>query len=143
MSTGRRSAPLEGLYYLAWLVALTATLGSLYFSEVRQFVPCTLCWYQRILMYPLVVILGVAAWRRDRGAVAYALPLALLGIVVSVYHVLDQKIPGFGFPGACSSGVPCNVAYIDYLGFITIPVLAATAFVLISGLLIVAARRGR
>jgi len=143
MSTERRSAPLEALYYLGWLVALTATLGSLYFSEVRQFVPCTLCWYQRILMYPLVVILGVAAWRRDPGAVTYALPLSLLGIVVSVYHVLDQKIPGFGFPGACASGVPCNVAYINYLGFITIPVLAATAFLLITVVLIVAMRRGR
>jgi disulfide bond formation protein DsbB len=143
MSTGRRTAPREVIYYLAWLVALTATLGSLYFSEVRHFVPCTLCWYQRILMYPLVAILGVAAWRRDPGAVAYALPLSLLGIVVSSYHVLDQKIPGFGFPGACSSGVPCNVAYINYFGFVTIPVLAATAFVLISVLLIVAARRGR
>jgi disulfide bond formation protein DsbB len=143
MSVGRRSAPLEGLYYVAWLVALTATLGSLYFSEVRQFVPCTLCWYQRILMYPLVVILGVAAWRRDRGAVAYALPLSLLGLVVAGYHVLDQKVPGFGFPGACASGVPCDVAYVAYLGFITIPVLAATAFLIISVLLIVALRRGR
>lgn len=143
MTDGRRTAPLEAIVYVAWLVALTATLGSLYFSEVRQFVPCTLCWYQRILMYPLVVLLGVGAWRRDRGVVAYALPLSLLGIVVAGYHVLDQKIPGFGFPGACSSGVPCNVAYVNYLGFITIPVLATTAFVLISALLVVALRRGR
>ena len=114
--------------YLAWLLALVATLGSLYFSEVRHFIPCQLCWYQRILMYPLVVILGVASYRQDRSATAYALPLALLGVGVSLFHYLDQKIPGFGPPGLCSSGVPCNAAYIDWFGFITIPFLALIAF---------------
>lgn len=120
----RGPAPL----YLAWLLALVATLGSLYFSEVRHFVPCTLCWYQRILMYPLVLILGIASYRFDRSAVAYALPLALLGVGVSGYHVLHQKIPGFGPPGVCSGGVPCSAAYIDWFGFVTIPVLAFVAF---------------
>ena len=128
--------------YAAWLVALVATLGSLWFSEVRLFVPCTLCWYQRILMYPLAVILAIAAWRTDRGIVRYALPLSLFGAVVAGYHVLEQKIPGFGFPEACRGGVPCNVQYIDWLGFISIPVLSLTAFVLISvALIVVAARR--
>lgn len=141
--TSRSSAPIELILYFAWLVALIATLGSLYFSEIRSFVPCTLCWYQRILMYPMVVLLGIAAWNRDRGIVKYALPLTGFGILVSSYHVLDQKIPTFGFAGACSSGVPCNVAYVNYLGFITIPVLAFTAFVLISALLLVALRWGR
>lgn len=129
--------------YLAWLVALVATLGSLWFSEVRLFVPCTLCWYQRILMYPLVLLLGVAAWRGDAGIVRYALPLSAFGIVVAGYHVLDQKVPGFGFPGACRSGVPCSAAYIDWFGFVTIPVLSLTAFVLISAALVVVARSRR
>ena len=125
-----------GYLYLAWLLAIVATLGSLYFSEVRHFVPCTLCWYQRILMYPLVVVLGVASYRQDRGAVAYALPLSLLGIGVSLYHYLDQKIPGFGAPGLCSGGVPCNVSYIDWFGFVTIPFLALIAFSGISAALL-------
>lgn len=143
MTPQRTSAPVELILYAGWLVALTATLGSLYFSEIRHFVPCTLCWYQRILMYPMVVLLGVAAWNRDAGVAKYALPLTLFGVVVSGYHVLDQKIPSFGFAGACSSGVPCNVAYVNYLGFITIPVLALTAFVAITALLLVALRWGR
>lgn len=121
--------------YAAWLVALVATLGSLWFSEVRLFVPCTLCWYQRILMYPLVVLLGIAAWRGDAGIVRYVLPLTLFGAVVAGYHLLEQKIPGFGAPEACRGGVPCNIEYIDWFGFVTIPMLSLTAFVLISGAL--------
>ena len=122
----------DGALYAAWIVALTATLGSLYFSEVRYFVPCTLCWYQRILMYPLVVILAVGAWTRDRHVARYALPLSVAGVIVAGYHVLVQKIPNFGFPSTCRSGVPCSAAYIEWWGFVTIPVLAFTAFLLVS-----------
>lgn len=136
MSRPVASGRAAGLLYLAWLVALAATLGSLYFSEVRLFVPCTLCWYQRILMYPMVVLLGIAAWRGDLGIVRYALPLTLFGALVAGYHVLDQKVPSFGFAGACRAGVPCDIAYIDWFGFVTIPVLSLTAFVLISAALI-------
>lgn len=125
--------------YVAWLVALVATFGSLWFSEVRQFVPCTLCWYQRILMYPLAIVLGIAAWREDVGIVRYALPLSVFGAAVATFHLLEQKVPGFGFPEACRGGVPCNIAYIDWLGFITIPMLALVAFVLISVALVWAA----
>ena len=122
--------------YLGWLLALIATLGSLYFSEVRHFVPCTLCWYQRILMYPLVILLGIASYRQDRTIVPYILPLTLLGIGVALFHYLDQKIPGFGPPGLCSSGVPCSAQYIDWLGFISIPLLSLVAFTGISGVLL-------
>lgn len=129
--------------YVAWLVAIVATLGSLWFSEVRLFIPCTLCWYQRILMYPLVVILGIAAWRGDAGIVRYVLPLTFLGVFIAGYHLLEQKIPNFGFPEACRGGVPCNVAYIDWLGFITIPMLSLTAFVLITASLLWVVRASR
>ena len=122
--------------YLAWLVALVATLGSLYFSEVRHFVPCALCWFQRVFMYPLVVVLGVASFRQDQGVVKYALPLAVLGGLTAVYHLLEQNVPGFAPPAMCQVGVPCGAKYIDWLGFISIPVLSLTAFVLISVLLI-------
>ena len=118
--------------YFAWLVAIVATLGSLYFSEVRHFVPCTLCWYQRILMYPLVVLLGIAGWRLDRSIRAYVLPLSVLGMAVATFHYLEQMVPGFGAEALCSSGVPCSGRYIEWLGFVTIPFLALVAFTLIT-----------
>ncbi len=124
-----------GNLYLAWLVALVAMLGSLYFSEVRHFVPCTLCWYQRILMYPLAIVLGIASYRQDNGVRNYVLPLSVLGMLFATYHVLEQNIPGFGSPALCRAGVPCNLHYIQWLGFISIPVLSLTAFTLITGLL--------
>lgn len=123
------------LLYAAWLVSVVATLGSLYFSEVRGFVPCELCWFQRILMYPLAIILGIAAYRQDFGIRRYALPLAVIGGATSLYHYLLQKVDAFAFIQPCRHGVPCNTAYINWLGFITIPFLALTAFVLITLLL--------
>ena len=127
--------------YAAWVVALVATLGSLYFSEVRHFVPCTLCWYQRILMYPLVLVLGVASWRLDTTVRAYVLPLSILGMAVSTFHYLEQTIPGFGVEALCSTGVPCSGRYINWLGFVTIPFLALVAFTAITILVATMRRR--
>jgi disulfide bond formation protein DsbB len=138
----RRFLGVYGLY-LAWLVAVVATAGSLYFSEVRLFVPCTLCWYQRILMYPLVIVLGLAAFRRSTVVVPYVLPLSVLGAGVSLFHYLEQKVPGFGAPAMCRSGVPCSLEYINVLGFVTIPFLALVAFVLVTVLLIGTHRQQR
>lgn len=129
------------LIYPAWIVAVVATLGSLYFSEVRLFVPCTLCWYQRILMYPLAIMLAIASYRQDRGVVKYALPLSILGMGVAAFHYLEQKIPGFGSAGFCRSGVPCNMQYINWFGFVTIPFLALVAFTIITFLLVLTVRR--
>lgn len=123
------------LLYLAWLVSLVATMGSLYFSEIRGFVPCELCWFQRILMYPLTVILGIAAYRQDYGIRRYVLPLTVIGGATSFYHYLLQKVDALGLTQPCRHGVPCNIEYINWLGFITIPFLALTAFVLITILL--------
>lgn len=121
--------------YLAWLVAVIATGGSLYFSEVRNFVPCALCWWQRIWMYPQVVVLGVASYVNDAKAVRYVLPLSVIGLGTSVYHYLGQKVQGFLPLGACTGGVPCTAEYINWLGFITIPFLAGCAFLLITVIL--------
>ncbi|WP_214697342.1 disulfide oxidoreductase [Exiguobacterium sp. s160] len=118
--------------YLAWLVALTATLGSLYFSEIREFVPCELCWIQRIFMYPLTIILGIAVFTEDRAVRKYVLPLTIIGGIVSLYHYLVQKVPGFAEIQPCAQGVPCSGQYINWFGFITIPFLALTAFTLIT-----------
>lgn len=127
--------------YLAWLVSLVATGGSLYFSEVAGFIPCELCWYQRILMYPLAVILGIASYRDDRSIIPYSLPLSLGGAALSAFHYLLQKMPGMADRAPCKQGVPCSGQYINWLGFVTIPLLAFTAFVLIS-LFLVMARKG-
>jgi disulfide bond formation protein DsbB len=118
--------------YLAWLVSIGATVGSLYFSEIRHFVPCALCWWQRIFMYPLVVVLGVATFRQDVQAWRTALPLSLVGLGTSTYHYLIQKVPGMAPPASCASGVPCGAEYINWFGFVTIPFLAGTAFLIIT-----------
>jgi disulfide bond formation protein DsbB len=118
--------------YFAWIVAVIATLGSLYFSEVREYIPCELCWYQRILMYPLSVILGIAAYNNDASIKKYVLPLSIVGGSIYVYHYMLQKVPGFEGIKPCTNGVPCNVDYINWLGFITIPFLALIAFILIT-----------
>lgn len=118
--------------YLAWLVSLTATFGSLYFSEIREFVPCELCWIQRIFMYPLTILLGIAVFTDDRAVRKYVLPLTTIGGSVSLYHYLVQKVPGFAEIQPCAQGVPCSGQYINWLGFITIPFLALTAFTLIT-----------
>ncbi len=118
--------------YLSWLVSLTATFGSLYFSEIREFVPCELCWIQRIFMYPLTILLGIAVFTDDRAVRKYVLPLTTIGGSVSLYHYLVQKVPGFAEIQPCAQGVPCSGQYINWLGFITIPFLALTAFTLIT-----------
>lgn len=120
------------LLYSAWLISLIATLGSLYFSEIKGFIPCELCWYQRIFMYPLVLILGIATFQNDLKVPKYILPLSLLGGIISFFHYLEQKVPGFGGIKPCISDVPCSSEYINWVGFITIPFLALIAFSLIS-----------
>jgi disulfide bond formation protein DsbB len=117
---------------LAWVAAIIATLGSLYFSEVQHFIPCTLCWYQRIFMYPLAIILGIAVYLNDEGIYRYALPLSVIGLIISGYHTLLQKIPYLQQFEMCTTGVPCSKDYINWLGFITIPLLAFIAFTIIT-----------
>jgi disulfide bond formation protein DsbB len=128
---------------LSWVAALIATLGSLYFSEVMHFIPCTLCWYQRIFMYPLAIILGIAFYRNDQGIYRYVLPLSIIGMLISGYHTLLQKLPFLQQFEMCTTGVPCSKDYINWLGFITIPLLAFIAFTVITVSLLMLARRPR
>ncbi len=121
--------------HIALLAAMIATCGSLFFSEVLLWPPCQLCWYQRILMYPLTAILTVGILRRDRDLHWYALPLSLSGIGVSTYHYLEvMKLID---PPPCSGAIPCSVDYLTAiltgpLGFVKIPFLALVAFTIIS-----------
>lgn len=126
---------------LGWVTAIIAVLGSLFFSEVLHYVPCTLCWYQRILMYPLAVFLGVAFYHNNSRIASYVLPLSGLGVIVSGYHIALQKIPALKQFEVCSAGVPCSQDYINWLGFITIPMLAFVAFVIITACMLVLNRR--
>lgn len=121
--------------YLAWLIALIATLGSLYFSEIAGFTPCKLCWFQRIFMYPLSIILGVACFRNDRKIGLYVLPLTSIGSLISLLHLGEQHFGWFAEICRGGGGVPCSGRYINWFGFITIPLLAFTAFLLITMIL--------
>lgn len=114
----------------AWVVAVLATVGSLYFSEVAGFVPCTLCWYQRIAMYPLVIILGVALIRRDRRVALGASALAVTGAAIAAYHVALEWIPSLD-TGACALSAPCTFVWFRAFGVFSLPTLALTAFLLI------------
>ncbi|ULG71951.1 disulfide oxidoreductase [Macrococcus brunensis] len=119
-------------FFAAWIVSIVAMLGSLFFSEIRHFVPCEMCWYQRILMYPLVLVLSFAALREDYHMKYLIMMFSIIGLCFSVYHYMEQKVPGFGSVKPCVGGVPCSTQYINWGGFITIPFLAGTAFLLIT-----------
>ncbi len=116
--------------YLAFTVALIATGGSLFYSNVMLFVPCQLCWIQRIFMYPITIISLVGIIKQDDYITDYVLPLSAFGFCVGIYHVLVQFALILPF-GDCV-GVPCTTSYVRYLGFITIPVMSTTAFFLIT-----------
>ena len=122
---------------LAWCVAATCTLGSLFYSEVAHFVPCELCWYQRIAMYPLSVVLAVAALRRDAGVRRYVLPVVAIGAAISVYHYLIERFPQLE-AGSCGPNVPCTVTQVWQFHFISIPFMALSGFAAIAVLVLLA-----
>ncbi len=125
--------------WLAFAVALIATVGSLFLSEIAHFFPCKLCWFQRIAMYPLV-LLGLPAFYADRRAARYFLPLPIAGLVISIWHILVER-GVVEEASSCRVSAPggCSVKWIEEFGYMTIPTLAATAFVLIGFLLALAA----
>ena len=119
---------------VAWIATTAATVGSLYLSEGAGLMPCEYCWYQRIAMYPLAIILGVATVRKDAGVWRYTLPLSLIGLVIAVYHVVLQYLPSLTVK-ECTTAVPCTVAYFRVFGVLSIPFMAASVFLLTSVLL--------
>ena len=127
--------------FAAWLAATGATLGSFFFSEIMELPPCSLCWYQRIFMFPLPIILFRGLFPFEPGVIRYALPLALCGWAIAAYHTLLHVgiIPESASP--CSQGVPCSAAYLELFGFISIPVLSLLAFSVLAGLLFIAGRK--
>ncbi|MBK9214700.1 MAG: disulfide bond formation protein B [Chloracidobacterium sp.] len=133
MSNFERSGkPNQVWLYTAWGIALLSVVGSLFFSEVMLLPPCVLCWYQRIAAYPLVLIIGTGIVLRDSRMKFYALPLCIAGLIISIYHNLLYYgfIPESITP--CAEGVPCNAVQIEWLGFITIPLMGLAAFAAIT-----------
>ena len=130
------------LVFVAWLVASASALGALFFSEIMQLPPCVLCWYQRTVMFPLVLILPIGLFPFDRTVVRYALPLAVVGWLFAVFHMLlvAGVIPEKLEP--CMQGVPCSERVIDWFGFVTIPLLSVAAFSAIIALLVLTHFRG-
>ena len=124
------------LVFAAWLIATLATLGALFMGEVMGLAPCVLCWYQRIFMFPLVLVLAAGLFPFDPKIVRYALPLAIAGLLVAVFHLLlvAGYIPENMTP--CRQGIPCSTVQIEWFGFVTIPFLSAVAFLTINALLI-------
>ena len=120
--------------WLAWLVAAVAVAGSLYFSESAKFTPCKLCWFQRIAMYPLALLLLIAAIRRDHRIRLYAVPLAAIGGLISTYHYVIEWRPSLG-SGACDITAPCTVPWFRQFGFISLPLMALCGFAAIVALL--------
>ncbi len=129
------------ILFAAWLLVTAASLGSLFFSEVMELPPCTLCWYQRILMFPLPIVLFMGLFPFDAKAVRYGLPLAFAGWSVAAYHMLLHVgiIPESVSP--CSQGVSCKTKYLDILGFVSIPLLSLVAFSSVVGMLLVLRKR--
>ena len=126
------------LIFGAWLVASVSTLGALFLGEVMHLPTCVLCWYQRIFMFPLALILPIGLFPPDRKVVRYALPLATLGWLIAVFHLLlvAGVIPEEIKP--CRQGIPCSETVIEWFGFVTIPLLSFLAFSTVIALLVLA-----
>lgn len=131
----RSNASLTYVFF-AFLVSLTATLGSLFFSEIMNFIPCSLCWYQRIFMYSLVFLFLTNLLFPDDKIFKYSISLAVFGWIISIYHnllmfgIIPEKL------SPCVQGVPCSTQYINWLGFINIPLLSFFAYTTILILLV-------
>ena len=114
-----------------FIIASCSTLGSLFFSEIMEFIPCSMCWYQRIFMYPLVLIFLVSLLYPDKQLFKYSIVLVIPGLLFAVYHnlLMFKIIPESIVP--CVQGIPCSTEYIDWFGFVTIPLLSFIGYFLI------------
>ncbi|MDA8020366.1 MAG: disulfide bond formation protein B [Thermoanaerobaculia bacterium] len=138
---GTRAEPGWALLFAAWLLTAVAAAGSLFFSYVMGFAPCVLCWYQRICLFPLVLILARGLFPLDRSVVKYALPLTVVGWLFAGYHnlIYFRFVPESLSP--CAQGVSCSEEYVKLLGFLSIPMMSWLAFTITALLLVLVQRR--
>ena len=136
ISSSRSNSKSLTFIFFSFLISFIATFGSLFFSEIMNFIPCSLCWYQRIFMYPLVVLFLMNLLYPDDKIFKYSFPLVFTGWLISIYHnlLMFKIIPEKLSP--CIQGVPCSVDYINWFGFITIPLLSFFSYTIILILLI-------
>jgi disulfide bond formation protein DsbB len=132
----------EAALPLATAIAAVATGGSLLLSEVAGYVPCTLCWYQRIAMYPLTIVLGVAALRGDHQVWRTAVPISAIGGAIATWHIAIERNPSLG-GDVCDPAAPCAVRWVEEFGVLTLPTMALIGFVAIATLTLVARTAGR
>lgn len=127
----------ENSAQLALALAIVASFGTLFFSEIMKFTPCVLCWYQRICMYPMVIIISVGLWKKDKNLFYFVLPFSIIGILISAYHNLLYYgiIPESIAP--CTLSAPCTSRQLELFGFVTIPLLSLLAFTTITILMII------
>lgn len=126
---------------LSWLIALSAVTLTLYSSIVLLMPTCNLCWYQRICLYPLVIILGIGAYQNDKRSIVYALPLAIFGALLALYQTILQWLPSLEPIGVCGLGPKCSDIHLQLFGFITYPMLSFFASVAVIMLLSLAWRK--
>jgi disulfide bond formation protein DsbB len=135
------------LYPATFLISVMGMVGSLYFSEVLRLAPCVLCWYQRISLYPIVAISLVAMIRKDQKVYSYILPLIVFGLIIATYHVVLYYGVNWGLRpdwiGPCQDGISCTTRYVEYFGFVTIPLLSWAAHLLVTVLMLIAWRIDR
>lgn len=124
------------LIFACWIIASLSTLGSLFFSEIMEFTPCVLCWYQRIAMYPLVIIFLIGAFKGPKETYDFSAPFIFIGWIIALYHNLIhyEIIPETISP--CREGVSCSTVYIDLFGFLTIPMMSFLAFTILAAFII-------
>lgn len=136
----RLSGSSWGLLLAASIVSVFATLGALVLGEVMGMEPCVLCWYQRIAMFPLAVIVSIGAYREDRGCIRYALPLSIAGVLIAGYHLMLYSgfIPAGMQP--CGKGPSCSQQDLQIAGFVSIPLMSFAAFAFVTACLVLARR---
>ena len=124
------------IIFICWAIAALASASSLFFSEVMEFPPCVLCWYQRIAMYPLVITLWVGATKSNKEVFSFSFPFVVIGWLIAFYHNLLhwEIVPEESSP--CLEGVSCSTVYIELFGFLTIPLMSLIAFSLLAFLLL-------
>jgi len=133
----------DNLIKIAFVLASISVMGSLYFSEVLGYAPCNLCWWQRIFMYPLVILLGIGIVKKDKNIVYYALPLAIIGSLIALYHNLLYYEIIVRNTISCVPGVSCTEKYITLFGFLSIPLMSLISFILITICLILSMKNNK
>ncbi len=123
--------------FLTWLITLIVLLTTLYFSNVLGFPVCPLCWYQRICIYPLALIIGIATFRNDGDIALYTIPMTLIGMAFALLQYIEQIVPTFRPMLVCGQGASCHMMHIHYFGFITLPLLSLIACIIMTFLLFI------